>query len=53
MKVMSYEIVNFAGFYKIIDTRTNERRGGLYPTVADAEAACIELEREYLGIKKR
>lgn len=53
MRVMNYEIVPFAGFYKVIDTDTGERVGGLYPSRKAAEECCIEYKRSYLGITPR
>lgn len=48
--VYPYEIVNFSGFYKLVNVETNCRVGGLYSTYKDAYESAIKYKRDDLGI---
>lgn len=49
MDFMGYEVIQFAGFFKIM--HNGKRVGGLYSTKEEAHEACIEYKRDELGIK--
>lgn len=53
MRVGEFEIVPFAGFFKIKDTRSGDRVGTIYAHYEDAYMECIELKRKELGIVVR